>query len=221
METFSALLAFCAGNSPVSGEFPAQRPVTRSFDIFFDMHLIKRLSKHSRGRWFETLSRPLWRHCNAVFAYILLTVSRFNHINNTMNMQPSLFPCWSNRIQGHLVNVVGESIVPCNLMNLRMPNLRRNCSDWKMEYQDNNPSDSRCSYIPQIAKFTGPTWPLPWASVHWLVQCTLECQRNATGWPIVHWDTTRPPSEYFQGALEHHWKNLVETAPHWNATGET
>ena len=37
METFSALLALCAGNSPVSGEFPAQRPVTRSFDVFFDL----------------------------------------------------------------------------------------------------------------------------------------------------------------------------------------
>ena len=35
METFSASLAFCAGNSPVTGEFPAQRPVTRSFDVFF------------------------------------------------------------------------------------------------------------------------------------------------------------------------------------------
>ena len=35
VETFSALLAICAGNSPVSGEFPTQRPVTRSFDIFF------------------------------------------------------------------------------------------------------------------------------------------------------------------------------------------
>ena len=34
MKTFSALLAICAGNSPVTGEFPAQRPVTRSFDIF-------------------------------------------------------------------------------------------------------------------------------------------------------------------------------------------
>ena len=38
METFSALLAFCAGNSPVTGEFPAQRPVKRSFDVFFDLH---------------------------------------------------------------------------------------------------------------------------------------------------------------------------------------
>ena len=37
METFSALLAPCAGHSPVSGEFPAQRPVTRSFDVFFDL----------------------------------------------------------------------------------------------------------------------------------------------------------------------------------------
>ena len=47
METFSALLAICAGNSPVPGEFPAQRPVTRSFDIFFDVRLNKRLSKQS------------------------------------------------------------------------------------------------------------------------------------------------------------------------------
>ena len=29
----SALLARCAGNSPVTDEFPTQRPVTRSFDI--------------------------------------------------------------------------------------------------------------------------------------------------------------------------------------------
>ena len=36
MKTFSALLAICAGNSPVPGEFPAQRPVTWSFDVFFD-----------------------------------------------------------------------------------------------------------------------------------------------------------------------------------------
>ena len=62
-------------------------------------------------------------------------------------------------------------------------------------------------------------WQLPypepvytgWSSVHW----------NATGWPSVRWDTTGPPSEYLVGTLEHHWKNLVESAPQWNATGET
>ena len=48
---FSALLAFCGGNSPVTGEFPAQRPVTRSFDIFFDLRSKKQLSKQSWGWW--------------------------------------------------------------------------------------------------------------------------------------------------------------------------
>ena len=46
------------------GEFPTQRPVTRSFDVFFDLRLNKRLSKHSWGWWFETLSWSLWRHHN-------------------------------------------------------------------------------------------------------------------------------------------------------------
>ena len=47
METFSALLALCAGNSPVPGELPSQRPVTWSFDVFFDQRLNKCLSKQS------------------------------------------------------------------------------------------------------------------------------------------------------------------------------
>ena len=40
MDTFYALLAICAGNSPVPGEFPTQRPVTRSFDVYFDLRPI-------------------------------------------------------------------------------------------------------------------------------------------------------------------------------------
>ena len=69
METCSALLAYCAGNSPVTGEFPAQRPATRSFDVFFDPRLNKRVSKQWWGWWFETQSGPLWRHCNS-FAWL-------------------------------------------------------------------------------------------------------------------------------------------------------
>ena len=64
METSSVLLAICVGNSPVTGKFPAQRPVTRSFDIFFHLRLNKQLSTQSSGWWFETPSRPFWRHCN-------------------------------------------------------------------------------------------------------------------------------------------------------------
>ena len=51
----------------VMGEFPAQRPVTRSFDVFFDLRLNKRLSKQSWGWWFEMLSNPLWRHSNEIY----------------------------------------------------------------------------------------------------------------------------------------------------------
>ena len=64
MEKVSALLSICAGNSPVPGEFPAQRPVTWGFDVFFDLRPDKRLSKQSWGWLFETPSHSLWRHRN-------------------------------------------------------------------------------------------------------------------------------------------------------------
>ena len=54
---------------PVTGEFPIQRQVTRSFDASFDLRLNKRLSKQWWGWWFETPSRPLWRHCNGNIGY--------------------------------------------------------------------------------------------------------------------------------------------------------
>ena len=62
METFSTLVALCMGNSPVTSEFPSQRPVKWSFDVFFDLCLNKQLSTQSRSWWFETSSCPLWRH---------------------------------------------------------------------------------------------------------------------------------------------------------------
>ena len=75
MGTFSTLLDLCEENSPVTGEFSTQRPVTQSFDVFFDLHLNKRLSNPSRRQWFETPSRSLWRHCNVQMA-TNLTLSR-------------------------------------------------------------------------------------------------------------------------------------------------
>ena len=62
MESFSALLVL----SPVTGIFPPQRPVTRSFGVFFDLRLNKGLNKQSRRRWFEMPSLSLWRHCNSI-----------------------------------------------------------------------------------------------------------------------------------------------------------
>ena len=60
METFSALLVLSVRNSPVTGEFPSQRPLTRSYGVFFDLHLDKRLSWQSRRWWFDTPSRSLY-----------------------------------------------------------------------------------------------------------------------------------------------------------------
>ena len=55
METFSALLALYTENSPVTGEFSAQRPATRSYDVSFDLCLNKQLRKQSWGWWFVRL----------------------------------------------------------------------------------------------------------------------------------------------------------------------
>ena len=73
MEAFSVLLALCAENWMVTGEFPSSRQVPRSFGVFFDVRLNKRLSKQSRRRWFGTQSRSLWRHCIAIYALYFIS----------------------------------------------------------------------------------------------------------------------------------------------------
>ena len=80
METLPTLRAFWTGNSLVTGEFPAQRLVTRRFDAFFDLHLIKRLSKQSWGWRFETPSRPLWRPSDEIFLNV--AIAYCNRIHN-------------------------------------------------------------------------------------------------------------------------------------------
>ena len=73
---------FFAGNSPVIGEFPAQRPVTRSFDVFFELRLNKGLSKQSWGWWFEMLSWS-WCHCN-VKVYCVISVWKINSVDDEL-----------------------------------------------------------------------------------------------------------------------------------------
>ena len=77
METFSALLALCAGNSPVTGEFPPQRPVTRSFDIFFDLRL------NGWVNYRDTEAGDLRRHC-ALYDVIVMDVTGFVTWNGFM-----------------------------------------------------------------------------------------------------------------------------------------
>ena len=63
MDVICALLTLCAGNSPIAGEFPAQRPVTRIFDVFFDLPLNKLLRKQSPSRSLcRQISNTIWKN---------------------------------------------------------------------------------------------------------------------------------------------------------------
>ena len=105
MEAFSALLAICAGNSPVPGEFPTQRPVTQSFEVFFDLHLNKQLSKQSWGWWLEMLSRPLWRHRNE---------TKYNHSKLTLML--NLFQKHKNISMASCKTAVTPSVLAMELV---------------------------------------------------------------------------------------------------------
>ena len=92
---FSAIPAFREGNSPGTGGFASQTPVTRSFDVFFDLRLDKRISKQTIRRWFN--SPLLWRHCNAIEFDRLLDPSptltcRWTLDKPTINHDASLKP---------------------------------------------------------------------------------------------------------------------------------
>ena len=103
METFSDLLALCE-NSPVTGEFPSQRPLTRSLDVFIDLRLNKRLSKPSRRQWFETQSRPLWRHCNDI-SHNAKTTVRFLEWSHNSKINIRSFECVMNFFVIECLNV--------------------------------------------------------------------------------------------------------------------
>ena len=92
---FSRYWPFVRGNSPVPGEFLTQRPVTRSFDVFFDLRLNKRLSKQSWGWWLETLSHA--RHDVIVMSW-LAVISQRSNCDTVLHKAPLLkiFQCSAN-----------------------------------------------------------------------------------------------------------------------------
>ena len=127
METFSALLALCAGNSPVTGEFPAQKPVTQSFDVFFDRRLNKQLSKQSWGWWFYTPSWSLWRHCNGGnFVGFVLQWGEFKpvvHSNWVLGVIPLQWRAETSQITDN-ATVVQELVLANFNLNAKAPHHR-------------------------------------------------------------------------------------------------
>ena len=121
MYTFSALLAICAGNSPASGELPAQRPVTQSFDVFFDLCINKQLKKQSRGGWLETLSRPLWRHCHEK-----------ENITRSCSEWSVRFPFWTASIMHDFVRLRGPYCLPRRVISHLFNNRYTNRTDQRL-----------------------------------------------------------------------------------------
>ena len=92
------------------GEFPTQRPVTRSFDVFFDLRLNKRLSKQPWGWWFETPSWSLRRQCNELIATEWRIYASINYIDSynelSVRGKPIIWSCWRHQI-GTFLRVTG------------------------------------------------------------------------------------------------------------------
>ena len=122
METFSVLLAICAGNSPVTGEFPTQRPVMRSFDVFCDPCLNKWLSKQSRGWWYKMLSRPLWRHCNAKFNFVSIAVGCCSHCCDIL-WKKKKHCCLMKMHLGNMNQICHSPFCQVNKISISSPNL--------------------------------------------------------------------------------------------------
>ena len=93
------------------GEFPTQRPVTRSFDVFFDVRLNKRLSKQSWGWWSETPSTSLWRHRND------LPVTNGLPTQRASSVELPYFPCCKND------EVVAKNSRICKFLRWRLKSL--------------------------------------------------------------------------------------------------
>ena len=113
METFSALLALCVGNSTVTGEFLSQRPVMQDFGVFFNLRVNKRLSKQTKRWWFETPSLSLWRHCNVETIW---QPNRWSSTNQTMTLHFNY-----NQISGGLALLWSYVVYYANL-NWKYPN---------------------------------------------------------------------------------------------------
>ena len=128
VQGISGMMTSLSGNTD---EFPAQRPVTRSFDVFFDLHLNKRLNKQPWGWWFETQSCLLWRHCTRIIecmdAYWLVLPISFTTISLTLRQLKYrlyicvIFVCISYSIRRHHGRTVWLNGPPCiNIFEIKI-----------------------------------------------------------------------------------------------------
>ena len=132
METFSTLLAICAGKSPVPVNSPHKRPVTRSFDVYFDLRLNKRLCKQAWGWWLETLLCPLWchrnDHRNIDVCILLLHSKHVGHIDNgymfiTAQLMILQITCFTILVPlaGYVISGCGTEVLLFGMAGWKLP----------------------------------------------------------------------------------------------------
>ena len=138
METFSALLAICAGNSPVPGEFPPQKPVTRSFNVYFDMRPNKRLSKQLWGWWFETQSCPLWYHRNVCPSWVQNMILFYLVPRNIPEGGQYIAMSWLCASPGHQPLWYGACVMRKFLIWATCDIKVRNAAEWKYLFSKNS-----------------------------------------------------------------------------------
>ena len=107
METFSAWLVLCAGNSPLTGEFPAQRPVTRSFDVFFDLRIFL------TNRWVNNRETgDLGRHRAYFDVIVMRWCWKYTKVLITSSKFPSVNACPFGNSQSNLMPDALQHIMP-------------------------------------------------------------------------------------------------------------
>ena len=116
------------------GDFPAQKPVTRSFDVFFDPRPKKRFSKQPWSWWFETPSWSLMRHCNehpplhrrcstaaqGWCAWCRMRRNLFERMNSLIINEPTGSPPLSLSLEHHYFNGCDVIFVISFIQNLRV-----------------------------------------------------------------------------------------------------
>ena len=114
METFSALLSLCVGNSPFTSEFSTQRPMMQNFDVLFDLRLNKQLSKQLWYWWFEMPSHSLWCHCNELGGRHRFPIKHWYirqvHMitRGTWQMKDAVYAIWGNYTQSWITYTTGN-----------------------------------------------------------------------------------------------------------------
>ena len=197
------VISLLFGKSPVNGEFPIQRPVTWSFDVFFDLRLNQQLNKQWRCQWFEMPSCSLCQ-CNAL---IWACYTETDHFPATRIIElfshRVLLLCKSNCIAAqnpveHTV-CVGLGVVVVNTGNAEVTRLLNEAHAENPHHRSLWSQSTPCLIC--MVRHTNNTfsWPQKILRYSWPVMfnCRIICCHNIFGQPAVIIRSTPDTTDFF------------------------